>query len=169
MGKELEKGKVSTIRGRSPSADGSAAQPPPAPLPTPPGAAAAVGKGRENQILSLSLFLSRQSMKMLWKLTDNIKYEECEVSASPGRGKSPGPAAASGSPAASLRLSISFRKTSAPSPGFLAVLQLERGWGPSPGTSGLVESRLCRKCVRKGKQDPAAAWSIGRSSVDKAL
>uniref|UniRef100_A0A8D2M381 Uncharacterized protein n=1 Tax=Zonotrichia albicollis TaxID=44394 RepID=A0A8D2M381_ZONAL len=36
-------------------------------------------------------------MKMLWKLTDNIKYEECEVSASPGPGQSPGPAAASGS------------------------------------------------------------------------
>lgn len=25
--------------------------------------------------------LSRRPMKMLWKLTDNIKYEECEVSA----------------------------------------------------------------------------------------
>ncbi|XP_030916086.1 transcription factor AP-2-alpha [Geospiza fortis] len=36
-------------------------------------------------------------MKMLWKLTDNIKYEECEVSASPGPGRSPGPAATSGS------------------------------------------------------------------------
>uniref|UniRef100_A0A8C0U2Y4 Transcription factor AP-2 alpha n=1 Tax=Cyanistes caeruleus TaxID=156563 RepID=A0A8C0U2Y4_CYACU len=36
-------------------------------------------------------------MKMLWKLTDNIKYEECEVSASPGPGQSPGPADASGS------------------------------------------------------------------------
>lgn len=36
-------------------------------------------------------------MKMLWKLTDNIKYEECEVSASLRPGHSPGTAAVSGS------------------------------------------------------------------------
>lgn len=93
MGKELEKGKVSTIRGRSPSADGSAAEPPPAALPTPP-ATATVGRGKAGRTKAS---LARQSMKMLWKLTDNIKYEECEVSASPGPGQSPGPAAASGS------------------------------------------------------------------------
>lgn len=92
MGKELEKGKVSTIRGRSPSADGSAAQPPPAALPTPP----RHRHRRERQGRTKSS-LSRQSMKMLWKLTDNIKYEECEVSASLGRGRAPGLAAATGS------------------------------------------------------------------------
>uniref|UniRef100_A0A8D2NXJ5 Transcription factor AP-2 alpha n=1 Tax=Zosterops lateralis melanops TaxID=1220523 RepID=A0A8D2NXJ5_ZOSLA len=78
---------------------------------------------------------------MLWKLTDNIKYEECEVSASPGPGQSPGPAAASGSlqhPSVSqfrlgkllLRRQASLRSCSRRGAGVLP--QELRGLGHSP-------------------------------------
>lgn len=40
--------------------------------------------------------LSRRPMKMLWKLTDNIKYEECEVSARQGRAQPRGPSPRAG-------------------------------------------------------------------------
>ncbi|XP_035172157.1 transcription factor AP-2-alpha [Oxyura jamaicensis] len=61
-------------------------------------------------------------MKMLWKLTDNIKYEECEENFCSFTRLPRGPAAG-------------------------------EGLGPSPGTSGLVETQLCRQCVREDEQD----------------